>query len=62
LLPQPDLAASNVVVRILGDVALIHARTHFSKPDGAAGIGRYTHGWIKHDGRWRCVSAHVTRG
>jgi hypothetical protein len=65
----PHLEASDVVVRILDDVALIHARTHFTKPDGTAGIGRYTDGWMKRphtqsqrDGAWRCVSAHVTRG
>jgi ketosteroid isomerase-like protein len=56
-----DLAAEDVVVRLLGDVAIIHAATRYLKPDGAEGRGRYTDAWARRDGRWRCVSAHVTR-
>jgi hypothetical protein len=50
-----------VVIRILGDFAIIHARTSYQKPDGTQGSGRYTDDWQLHDGRWQCVSAHVTR-
>ena len=56
-----NLAAEDVVVRLLGDVAIIHAATRYLKPDGAEGRGRYTDAWARRDGRWRCVSAHVTR-
>ncbi|HTG96346.1 MAG TPA: nuclear transport factor 2 family protein [Burkholderiales bacterium] len=57
-----ELEAQDVRVRILGEVAIIHARTTYRKPDGQAGAGRYTDVWMRRDGRWRCVSAHVTRG
>jgi len=52
----------DVRIRILGDTAIIHARTRYTKPDGGAAAGRYTDIWHKRDGRWRCVAAHVTRG
>jgi ketosteroid isomerase-like protein len=56
-----DLAAEGGVVRLFGDVAIIHAATRYLKPDGAEGHGRYTDVWARRDGRWLCVSAHVTR-
>ena len=56
-----NLMAEDVLIRILGDTALIHARTAYTKPDGSAGGGRYTDVWIRQNGRWLCVSAHVTR-
>jgi ketosteroid isomerase-like protein len=56
-----NLEARDVVVRILGDVALIHARTTYTLPDSRAGAGRYTDVWARRQGRWLCVSAHVTR-
>jgi ketosteroid isomerase-like protein len=56
-----NLEARDVLVRILGDVALIHARTTYTLADGRAGAGRYTDVWARRDGRWLCVSAHVTR-
>jgi ketosteroid isomerase-like protein len=56
-----DLQARDVIVRILGDVALIHARTTYTLPDGRAGAGRYTDVWARRGGRWLAVSAHVTR-
>jgi ketosteroid isomerase-like protein len=56
-----DLAAHDVAIRIMGDVALIHARTTYRKPDGTAGGGRYTDVWARRGGRWLAVAAHVTR-
>jgi ketosteroid isomerase-like protein len=56
-----NLEARDVLVRILGDVALIHARTTYTLADGRAGSGRYTDVWARRGGRWLCVSAHVTR-
>jgi ketosteroid isomerase-like protein len=55
------IAAHDVNVRIMGDVALIHARTTFTLPDGREGAGRYTDVYAKRGGRWLCVAAHVTR-
>jgi ketosteroid isomerase-like protein len=55
------LQAEDVMIRIIGDFAIIHARTAYTKADGSAGGGRYTDVWAKRDGRWLAVSAHVTR-
>ena len=60
--PVSGLSAEDVLIRILGDVALIHARTAYRKPGGSAGGGRYTDIWARREGRWVCVAAHVTRG
>lgn len=57
-----NLEAHDVRVRIMGDIAIIHARTTHDKPDGRSGVGRYTDVWARREGRWLCVSAHVTRG
>jgi ketosteroid isomerase-like protein len=56
-----DLEAHDVDLRILGDVAIIHARTTYTLPDGRQGAGRYTDVWARRDGRWLAVAAHVTR-
>jgi ketosteroid isomerase-like protein len=56
-----NLEAAEVKIRIMGDVAIIHARTTYTGPDGRAGSGRYTDVWARRQGRWLAVSAHVTR-
>ena len=56
-----NLEAHDVKVRIMGDVAIIHARTTYTRPDGHAGSGRYTDVWARREGGWLAVSAHVTR-
>jgi ketosteroid isomerase-like protein len=56
-----DIAARDVNVRLMGDFAIIHARTTYTLPDGSPGSGRYTDVWARRDGDWFCVSAHVTR-
>jgi ketosteroid isomerase-like protein len=56
------LAAQDVVIRLYGDVAIIHARTAYRTADGDAKSGRYTDVWARQNGGWRAVSAHVTRG
>lgn len=55
------LEARDVKVRLLGDIAIIHARTTYTLPDGRPGSGRYTDVWARRGGRWLAVSAHVTR-
>jgi ketosteroid isomerase-like protein len=55
------LEAHDVDVRILGDVAIIHARTTYTRPDGQPGAGRYTDVWARRGARWLAVAAHVTR-
>ena len=56
-----NLETHDVRIRIIGDVAIIHARTTYTLPDGRAGAGRYTDVWARRQGRWLAVSAHVTR-
>ena len=55
------LTAEDVKVRIIGDVAIIHARTSYTTADGEQRNGRYTDVWARRDGKWLAVSAHVTR-
>lgn len=56
-----NLQAHDVNVRIIGDVAIVHARTTFTGPGGRSASGRYTDVWAKRQGKWLAVSAHVTR-
>ena len=55
------LVAEDVRIRLLGDFAIIHARTSYSAVDGAINGGRYTDVWARRNGKWLAVSAHVTR-
>ena len=55
------LDIEDVLIRELGDVALIHARTTDVPADGQPGAGRYTDVWARRGGRWVCVAANVTR-
>ena len=55
------LEAHDVAVRVMGDVAIVHARTTFTTQDGRAASGRYTDVWARRNGQWLAVSAHVTR-
>lgn len=57
-----NLEAHGVTVRIMGDVAIIHARTSYTTGDGRKASGRYTDVWARRKGRWTAVAAHVTRG
>jgi len=55
------LRAHDVNVRLMGDFAIIHARTTYRTADGQEKGGRYTDVWARRHGQWRAVSAHVTR-
>ena len=55
------LIAEDVKIRILGDIAIIHARTSYRTAAGEQRHGRYTDVWARRGGRWLAVSAHVTR-
>lgn len=56
------LEARDVNIRVMGDVAIIHARTAYTTADGRQVFGRYTDVWARRSGKWLAVSAHVTRG
>ena len=55
------LAIDDVKIRVLGDVAIIHARTSYATAEGERRHGRYTDVWARRGGTWLAVSAHVTR-
>jgi ketosteroid isomerase-like protein len=55
-----NLTAHDVNVRLMGEMAIIHARTTYTI-EGRAASGRYTDVWARRAGRWLAVSAHVTR-
>jgi len=57
-----NLEAEDVRIRVMGDFAIIHARTIYTKPGGEKGAGRYTDVWARRQGRWVCVAAQVARG
>jgi ketosteroid isomerase-like protein len=56
-----NLEAHDVKIRVMGDFAIIHARTTYMTPDGKPASGRYTDCWARQNGRWLAVSAHVSR-
>jgi len=56
-----SMAIDDVRIRVLGTVAIIHARTAYVLADGRQGAGRYTDVWARRGGTWLAVSAHVTR-
>src|SRR5258708_26820266 len=45
------LAVKDVKVRILGDVAIIHARTSYTTAEGEQRNGRYTDVWARRHGK-----------
>src|SRR5437660_4495829 len=53
------LVVQDVKVRILGDVAVIDARTSYTTAGGEQRNGSYTDVWARRDGRWLAVSGHV---
>jgi ketosteroid isomerase-like protein len=56
------LRAEDVEIRLMGDVAIVHAATSYRDGAGIQRRGRYTDVWRRDGERWLAVSAHVTRG
>jgi ketosteroid isomerase-like protein len=56
-----DLRADHVLIRLFGDIAIIHGRTSYILANGHHAHGRYTDVWARHGDTWKTVSAHVTR-
>ena len=53
-----DIREHDVKIRLLGDYAVIHARTSYQKPDGTQGAGWYTDDWqLRPEGSSRRYSA-----
>jgi|SRR5271168_2145688 len=55
-----NLQVHDAMIRVLGDFALIHARTTYTLPEGQTGSSRYTDAWARRQGRWLAVCAHIT--
>jgi ketosteroid isomerase-like protein len=61
--PYPGTHAEpvDVMVRILGDVAIVHSGYRDTKLNGERSYGRYTDIYERRNGRWLCVAAHFMR-
>jgi hypothetical protein len=59
--PGTEAEAVDVLIRILGDVAIIHSGYRDKKLTGEFGYGRYTDIYERRNGRWVCVAAHFMR-
>jgi len=59
--PGTDAEAVDVMVRILGDVAIIHSGYQDKRLTGEIGYGRYTDIYERRNGRWLCIAAHFMR-
>jgi Domain of unknown function (DUF4440) len=61
--PYPGTEAEpvDVMIRILGDIAIIHSGYKDKKLNGDIGHGRYTDIYERRNGRWMCVAAHFMR-
>ncbi len=55
-----EIEARDVMIRIMGDLAIIHAATSYKTATGSL-KGRYTDIWSRRDQRWLCIAAQVTR-
>jgi hypothetical protein len=61
--PYPGTHAEpvDVMVRILGDVAIIHSGYRDTRLNGEPSYGRYTDIYERRNDRWLCVAAHFMR-
>jgi len=59
--PGTHAEAVDVMLRILGDVAIIHSGYRDRTLTGEIGYGRYTDIYERRNGRWLCVAAHFMR-
>jgi Domain of unknown function (DUF4440) len=59
--PGTHAEAVDVMLRILGDVAIIHSGYWDRMLSGEVGYGRYTDVYERRNGRWLCVAAHFMR-
>ena len=55
-----DIRAYDVIIRIIGEFAIVHARTTYKTSTGTL-RGRYTDIWSRRDGHWLCIAAQVAR-
>ena len=56
------ISAEEVQIRVLGDTAIIHGKLLLAEREGGSlqSGGRYTDIWIRVNGNWKVVAAHVS--
>ena len=59
--PGTEAEAVDVMIRILGNVAIVHSGFKDKRLTGETGYGRFTDIYEKRNGRWICVAAHFLR-
>jgi hypothetical protein len=59
--PGTEAEAVDVMIRILGDFAIIHSGYRDKRLTGDTEYGRYTDIYERRNGRWLCVAAHFMR-
>jgi hypothetical protein len=59
--PGTEAEAVDVMIRILGDVAIIHSGYRDKRLNGDIVYGRYTDIYERRNGRWLCVAANFMR-
>jgi hypothetical protein len=59
--PGTEAEAVDVMIRILGNVAIVHSGFKDKRLTGETGYGRFTDIYEKRNGRWICVAAHFMR-
>lgn len=57
--PFTELKCDDVMIRVMGDVALVHASMSFRALDGKVYQGRYTDDYQRRNGKWMCIAANV---
>lgn len=55
-----SFSLDSVQVKLVGDVALISAITPYVRADGTRGASRYVDTWVRRDGVWKALQAHIT--
>jgi hypothetical protein len=55
-----NLEPVEIRIRIMGEFAIINARTIYTTSNGKSGSRRYTDVWARRQGRWLCDSAQLT--
>jgi hypothetical protein len=61
---MPEFEYRDTEVRLFGAMAIVIAKTHFRvQREGKWGTGetRYADTYVKENGRWWCIQAHLTR-
>ena len=56
-----DYKLHEVDIRVYGSAGLVRATGVWTRADGSMGMSRYTDVYVRDSGRWKTVSAQITR-